>query len=127
MNHSSIKTLQDIILFSVLILINIVLYNNVYAGQTYTEDKYASSTTATTATTTATQADVKVFFSETHGVQVIKRNEIRKVMKSAEMGARIIASPELIEYAKINGIEVKGRTLSYDAVQQMSLRLKRSL
>lgn len=124
MNHSSIKTLQDIILFSVLILINIVLYNNVYAGQTYTEDKYASSTTATT---TATQADVKVFFSETHGVQVIKRNEIRKVMKSAEMGARIIASPELIEYAKINGIEVKGRTLSYDAVQRMSIRLKRSL
>ena len=124
MNHSSIKNLQDIILFSVLILINIVLYNNVYAGQTYTEDKYASSTTATT---TATQSDVKVFFSETHGVQVIKRNEIRKVMKSAEMGARIIASPELIEYAKINGIEVKGKTLSYDSVQRMSLRLKRSL
>ena len=120
MNHSSIKTLQDIILFSVLILINIVLYNNVYAGQDYTEDKYDSSTTAT-------QADVKVFFSETHGVQVIERNEIRKVMKSAEMGARIIASPELIEYAKINGIEVKGRTLSYDAVQRMSIRLKRSL
>lgn len=70
---------------------------------------------------------VDFLYSNTDGLRVINKSEIRRLIKSSEMGASIIASPELLEFAKINGIPTKGRVLPSNSVKRVSLYFKRFL
>jgi len=70
---------------------------------------------------------VDYLYSNTNELRVIDKSEIRRLIKSSVMGASIIASPELLEFAKINGIPTKGRVLTGDSVKRVSLYFKRFL
>ena len=68
---------------------------------------------------------VDFLFSNTNGLRVIDKSEIRKLIKSAEIGASVIASPALLEFAKLNSIPTKGRVLPSNSVKRVSIYFKR--
>lgn len=101
-------------------------YVNSLVSSIYGNEKPVTSTKPNKLEVPTTMlTDEKLIFSYTHGLRVINKNEIRKVIKSAKMGASIIASPALLEFAKINGIESVGRVLPNKSVKKISIYIKR--
>ena len=126
MNSLYNKGLQDIFIIFALLAVNILLFNNVYASteQDNNSIKDTSKIAGNLEIPTTIFTDKNMIFSYSHGLRVINKNEIRKVLKSAKMGASIIASPALLEFARINGIESIGRVLPDQSVKKISIYIK---